>query len=168
MTLGIVLGCVLLLAVVLTPVLTGTAHRLDRLHIRTDAAHAGLHAALARRAVVVRAAGAGLRALADAAECAGPAERQVAEDALTAALATLDRSTLPAQVAEELADAEARMVFARRVYNDAVRATRALRERRLVRLLHLAGTAPLPEYFEIVEPRIDSPIARFAREVPDG
>jgi hypothetical protein len=49
-------------------------------------------------------------------------------------------------------DAEQLLALARRVHNDAVRDTRELRSRRLVRLLHLAGTAPMPEYFEIADP----------------
>jgi 8-oxo-dGTP pyrophosphatase MutT (NUDIX family) len=56
----------------------------------------------------------------------------------------------PALIAE-LADAEARVLLARRFHNDAVRDTLALRERRPVRLLRLGGTAPLPTYFEIAE-----------------
>jgi 8-oxo-dGTP pyrophosphatase MutT (NUDIX family) len=45
-------------------------------------------------------------------------------------------------------------VLARRVHNDAVRDTLTQRRRRLVRWLKLAGTAPQPEYFEIVEPTL--------------
>ena len=37
-------------------------------------------------------------------------------------------------------------MIARRVYNDAVRDTLALRSHRMVRWLRLAGTAPLPRY----------------------
>src|SRR4030088_2540120 len=51
----VVLVVVLLVALVLGPWLLGTATRLDRLHVRTDAAWAGMDAALARRAVVARA-----------------------------------------------------------------------------------------------------------------
>jgi 8-oxo-dGTP pyrophosphatase MutT (NUDIX family) len=43
-------------------------------------------------------------------------------------------------------------VLARRVHNDAVRDTLALRRKRSVRWLRLAGRAPLPSYFEIAEP----------------
>ena len=43
------------------------------------------------------------------------------------------------------------MLIARRFHNDSVRDTRALRGRRLVRLLHLGGLAPMPAYFEIAE-----------------
>jgi hypothetical protein len=44
------------------------------------------------------------------------------------------------------------VMIARRVYNDAVRDTLALRSHRMVRWLRLAGTAALPRYFEIAEP----------------
>lgn len=164
MTLPVFLPLVLVLVVLIGVVLLATANRLDRLHIRTDAAYAGLLAALARRSVVARTAGAGLRELADAAEYAARPRRPAAEEALTMALAELDRAELRTEVAVELADAEARVVYALRVYNDAVRDTRALRARLPVRLLRLAGTAALPEYFEITEPVVDAPAARFAGE----
>jgi hypothetical protein len=45
----------------------------------------------------------------------------------------------------ELVEASKRVELARRFYNDAVRATLALRRHRLVRWLHLAGHAPLPQ-----------------------
>jgi hypothetical protein len=47
-------------------------------------------------------------------------------------------------------EAAAHQVFlARKFYNDAVSAILAARRRRLVRLLHLAGGAPVPVFFEI-------------------
>ena len=70
---------------------------------------------------------------------------------LSAALARTDASRRPAALVAELADAETRVMIARRFYNDAVRDTRSLGERRLVRRLHLGGTAPLPQFFEIIE-----------------
>jgi 8-oxo-dGTP pyrophosphatase MutT (NUDIX family) len=63
----------------------------------------------------------------------------------------IDPASVPAGVIAELADAEARVVLARRFHNDAVRDTLTLRERGLVRLFRLAGTAKLPTYFEIAE-----------------
>jgi len=139
------------------------ATRLDRLHVRTDAAWAALDGLLARRAVVVRtlaaagclppAASDGLRTAADRALTVGPADREAAENELGGLLAMLDRESLKPGPAVELADAEQRWVIARRVYNDAVRDTRALRGRRGVRWLRLAGTAPRPRFFEIIEPR---------------
>ncbi len=158
------------------------ASRLDRLHVRTDASWAALDAALCHRARVVSALGelnggsplhcAAHMALsargpvvpgagADVALSAGePAvlgagaqvEREEVENELGRALAALDRTELGSAHAARLADAEQRVVIARRVYNDAVRDTLALRSHRRVRWLQLAGRAPLPRYFEIAEP----------------
>lgn len=138
-----------------------TAHRLDRLHVRYDLSWQALDSALARRAVVARAVAADaygsrppgrrLAGLADAAERAVRADREAAENELSAALAQVDPASVPVALVAELADAEARVLLARRFHNDAVRDTLALRERRLVRWLHLGGTAAMPTYFEIVE-----------------
>ncbi|WP_197373514.1 NUDIX hydrolase [Mycolicibacterium baixiangningiae] len=153
----------LLLAIVL---LVGTwayqtAHRLDRLHVRYDLSWQALDGALARRAVVARAVavdayaggpqGKRLAALAGAAERAPRSAREAAENELSAALALVDPASLPVALVAELADAEARVLLARRFHNDAVRDTLALRERAPVRLLRLGGTAALPTYFEIAE-----------------
>jgi 8-oxo-dGTP pyrophosphatase MutT (NUDIX family) len=137
-----------------------TANRLDRLHVRYDLSWQALDGALARRAVVARAVAADaldesaakqLAAQADAAERAPRHAREACENKLSAALAMVDPASLPAGLIAELADAEARVVLARRFHNDAVRDTLALRERRMVRLLRLGGTAALPSYFEIAE-----------------
>lgn len=138
-----------------------TANRLNRLHVRYDLSWQALDGALARRAVVARAVaidayggaseGRRLAALADAAEGAPRQARERAENELSSALAIVDPASLPSGLIAELADAEARVVLARRFHNDAVRDTLALAERRLVRLFHLGGTAALPSYFEIVE-----------------
>ena len=63
----------------------------------------------------------------------------------------VDPASLPVALVAELADAEARVLLARRFHNDAVRDTLALRERPAVRMLRLGGTAALPTYFEIAE-----------------
>ncbi len=144
-----------------------TANRLDRLHVRSDQSWQALDAALARRAVVARSVAmaiAGpvsdpalseqarqLTVLADRAERAGRADRETVENRLSSALSAVDIGTLRPQLVAELADAEARVLIARRFHNDAVRDTLALRTRRPVRILHLGGTAPLPTYFEITE-----------------
>jgi 8-oxo-dGTP pyrophosphatase MutT (NUDIX family) len=138
-----------------------TAHRLDRLHVRYDLSWQALDGVLARRAVVARAVavdaygggpeGKRLAALADAAERAPRSAREAAENELSAALAVVDPASLPLALVAELADAEARVLLARRFHNDAVRDTLALRERPAVRILRLGGTAALPTYFEIVE-----------------
>jgi 8-oxo-dGTP pyrophosphatase MutT (NUDIX family) len=96
-------------------------------------------------------AGKRLAALAAAAERAERPGREAAENELSAALAVVDPASVPTALVAELADAEARVLLARRFHNDAVRDTLALRERPLVRALRLGGTAPLPTYFEIAE-----------------
>jgi hypothetical protein len=104
------------------------ATRLDRLHVRTDAdvvLRAGAHSA-----------------------------REEMENEVGRVLAVLDCAGLDPARAGQLADAQQRVVIARRVYNDAVRDTLALRSHRMVRWLRLAGTAPLPRYFEIAEPAL--------------
>ena len=164
-----------LLVVLIGPWILGTASRLDRLHVRTDAAWAGLDAALARRAVVTRAVvaagvlspdeGTMLRNVADRAEKAPRAEREAAENELSGLLADLDRAAFAPALAAELVDAEQRVVLARRVHNDAVRDTLSLRRRRPVRWLKLAGTAPQPEYFEIAEPLAESETAPLTTRV---
>jgi 8-oxo-dGTP pyrophosphatase MutT (NUDIX family) len=170
---------VVLVVIALVVWLAATANRLDRLHVRTDAAWAALDAALARRAVVARAAAAAirldnvgadrLRAEAERAEVAPREEREQAENQLSFQLAGVDRAKLPLALTAELLDAEHRVVIARRVHNDAVRDTLTQRRRRVVRWLKLAGTAPRPEYFEIVEPALsdhgDTPLPRPSARV---
>ena len=144
---------VVLVALLLAAWILAIANRLDRLHVRTDAAWAAVDAALARRAVVTRALlDPELSAAASRAESASRAERELAENELSGLLGALDRSSLAPALAAELSDAEERVMLARRVHNDAVRDTLLQRRRRIVRWLRLAGTAPQPSYFEIAEP----------------
>ncbi len=151
------------LTAVLVAVLVGiavwayqTANRLNRLHVRYDLSWQALDAALARRAVVARAiaadvGGVRLAGLADAAERAPRSAREGCENELSTELSHLDEQTLRPVLVHELAEAESRVLLARRFHNDAVRDTLALRERRPVRWLRLGGHAPLPTYFEIAE-----------------
>jgi 8-oxo-dGTP pyrophosphatase MutT (NUDIX family) len=137
------------------------ANRLDRLHVRYDLSWQALDAALARRAVVARAVavdayggnaeGRRLATLAAAAERAERPVRETAENELSAALALVDPASVPTALVAEMADAESRVLLARRFHNDAVRDTLALRERPAVRAFRLGGTASLPTYFEIAE-----------------
>jgi hypothetical protein len=121
--------------------------RLDRLHRRLDAARHALDGALVRRVQAARLAGV------DAPDPIGTwAEREATANALGRALARLRRTSMPAAVRTELADAEQMLALARRVHNDAVRDTLGLRSVWMVRRLHLAGHAPMPRYFEIVDP----------------
>jgi hypothetical protein len=184
---------VLLVLAVVTVVCVVRARRLDRLHRRTDAARAGLADALERRAAAALQvaaeltrrrprgapdAGAPVRAAAHAAlaachggmravawQAAGLEPCEVAENALTRRLAAVDRSVLPVALAAELGEAEQLVLLARRVHNDAVRDTLDLRSRRLVRWLRLAGTAPVPAYFEIADPQRRHPDPRTAEPV---
>lgn len=152
-----------------------TANRLDRLHVRYDLSWQALDSVLARRAVVARAvavdsygggpAGKRLAALADAAERAPRGRREVAENELSAALAMVDPSSLPLALVAELADAEARVLLARRFHNDAVRDTLALRDRPAIRMLRLGGTAALPTYFEIAERALGAATAAISGDV---
>lgn len=124
-----------------------TACRLDRLHVRVDRTTAALHAALDRRmAVVVALApelGPQARKVEDVALKPGnvgariEAERQIAGERQP--VAGLDQHP-------EMIEADHRVELAARFYNDAVAVTRALRLNPAVRLLRLAGTAPLPEF----------------------
>ena len=137
-----------------------TANRLDRLHVRTEAAWSALEGALSRRVVAARAVAAAgglppaqateLRRVADAADRSDRPHRADAENDLARALTLLPP---PAEeyLAAELADANERVLLARRFYNDAVRDTRALRAVWFTRLFGLAGRAALPDYFEIAE-----------------
>ncbi len=168
----LVLALVAALVVALGVWAYSTANRLDRLHVRTDLAWHALDGALARRAVVARAVAVSLRGpappdsaadpkpaelarrltvLADRAERTGREDREAVENQLAVTLSAVDIARLPPQQVAELADAEARVLIARRFHNDAVRDTLALRTRRPVRWLRLGGTAPVPTYFEIAE-----------------
>ena len=144
------------------------AGRLDRLHARVETARAVLDAALVRRSsVALELAACGLLDPATSLLLAGAAHdaraagepNELAESDLTRALrAALGQPGFRAALAERgrgdelLAELEAaahQVFLARKFYNDAVAVTRAARRRRLVRLLRLAGGAPLPEFFEI-------------------
>lgn len=173
-----------------------TAHRLDRLHIRTDLARASLAGLLERRHTVAAAVAGYLserdpdtaaqltHALSDARSHSPDAvagidptpaptrprpdrgeagrgeagrgddapDAEQAENRLGVLLAGVDLTTLPRDLADEIDDVTDRVSMARRFYNDAVRDTRALREKSLVRALRLAGRAQMPDYVELVDP----------------
>ena len=151
-----------------------TANRLDRLHVRTQAAWAALDGALARRIVAARALAATgrlgversaeLHRLADAADAVGRADRDDAETALSRTLAAIPPEH-QAELAPELSDAAERVLLARRFYNDAVRDTRALRASWFTRFFRLAGRALLPDYFELPEEVGAGPVQRTAGRV---
>jgi hypothetical protein len=178
-------------AVLLTMWVTFTLTRLDRLHARVDAAQAAMDAQLVRRAAALQHVAEspdsgvpddlrpGYDAIANRALNAPPpqpgpravegAQRQAAENAVGRALIELAALPQPlhAEANAELQEAAARVLIARRFYNDAVRDTRALRGRRMPRLFRMAGRRPMPEFFDIddtVPNRPSSVPARPARD----
>jgi len=149
--------------------LSWTAGRIDRLHARVDAARAALDAQLVRRSSVALelavsglldpAASMLLAGSAHEARESGADERELAESDLSRALrAALDQEGQAAALecrpegtllVEELGTAGRRVIMARRFHNDAVRATQAVRRKRVVRYLRLAGRAEMPRSFEM-------------------
>ncbi len=154
------------------------ASRLDRLHNRVEAARTALDLALVRRASAASdLASSGLLdpaaslLLADAVRRARQAdspERDLAESDLTRALrATLGdpefRKELAAEqdadhesagqgTAELVAEVEAaaqQVFIARKFYNDLAGRTVYARRRPLARAMRLAGSAPLPRFFDM-------------------
>jgi hypothetical protein len=146
-----------------------SATRLDRLHARVEGARSALDAQLVRRASVsLQLALSGLLdpatslLLADAAHGAreaGEEDREVAESDLTRALQAalgepgeaeaLEADRTGRELVAELIAASKRVELARRFHNDAVRAARVVRRKRVVRYLRLAGHAPWPPTFEM-------------------
>ncbi len=157
----LVTGLLVALVLGLALWLSWTANRLDRLHHRIDVARARLDAELLRRSgVSVELAATDLLdpasrvVLLDAAHRARasePEDLEQAESDLSAVLrAVLAPSGRPvteredpeaARLLDELAGSCARVELARRFHNDAVVTARALRSRRRVRWLRLAGRA---------------------------
>jgi hypothetical protein len=157
--------------VVLAGYVATKSNRLDRLHARIDATRAALDAQLLRRAAVtleiaasglldpatsVLLASAGHQARA----CSGnDADREVVESSLTVALRaafaepdtaeTLAAEPTGRELLAELEAATTKVPLGRRFFNDAVRATLAVRRHRLARWLRLAGRVPAPTFFEM-------------------
>ena len=150
------------LVVLVALYITWTAGRLDRMHARVDAAWSGLDAQLVRRAAAARAllphlpAGPEAVAVDERAVAALAAEehgREAVENALTRALRAavpLLPETPGAEAAlAELESASSRVGLARSFHNSAVTDTRALRRRRMPRLLRLAGHRAMPSFFDM-------------------
>lgn len=161
-----------LIFVVLVWSITGLASRLDRLHHRIAAAATALDAQLVRRASaaleLVRAGAFDPAASLVVADCGtrilemdglAASGRELTESelsqALRAALADADhlqeisRDELAASALGALAAAWVRAEMSRRFHNDAVSHTRRIRRKMLVRLLRLAGRAPMPVMIEL-------------------
>lgn len=148
------------------------ATRLDRLHVRVETARAALDAALVRRAAAALELAASrlldpatslvLATAAHEARTADAEAREFAESDLSRALrAVVDQPEFVgsitargagrggAEVLDELSSAAAKVGYARNFYNDAVSQARTARRKLLIRILPLAGRAPLPDFFEI-------------------
>lgn len=152
----------LVVAILVALWLSWTANRLDRMHHRIDVARGSLDAQLLRRCGVTLELAAGdsldpasrlvLLDAAHQARNAPPEDFEAAESVLSEALravfghpdavrALREQDPLVVPLVEELARSCARVELARRFHNDIVVAARALRSRRRVRWLHLAGRA---------------------------
>lgn len=149
----VILGCVAVVLVLLGIWLSGTAQRLNRLHIRTDAARLSLEGALISRGQVIKALHPELACRIAAVErfplkATDMSNRSDAENGIL--------GDLPEDLLRNLVfvEASARVDLAARFYNDAVADTRALRSRMDVRLARLAGSAPLPEFYEAFSPQL--------------
>jgi hypothetical protein len=151
-----------------------TAERIDRLNQRVDAAAAALDSQLQRRSATAAVFAArvplapelALTLSAAAAEAAVAPDlghdREAVENLLSRALAQVAAAapevfTEPTDAGTEMHDEALRATFARRFHNDAVRDALVVRDRRLVRWLHLAGSAPHPAYFEMDDEELPSP-----------
>ena len=172
------------------------AGRLDRLHARLEARRAALDVALVRRSsVALELASSGLLdpatslLLASAAHDARSAQngrgweggdggqggQELPESDLTRALravfgqpgfrSSLNGTEGAEELLTELEGAAHQVFLARKFYNDAVAATRAARSP-LVRLLRLAGGAPLPEFFEIEDSLVGTGEAGQGADMP--
>jgi len=136
----------LAVVVVVALYLRSLAGRLDRLHVRAEAARDALDAQLVRRsAAAVELAYSGLLDPATS-ELTGALHAAFADPATVELLESSPRGK---ELIEGLRGACHRVVLAHRFANEAVRATQVLRERRLVRWLRLAGTASYPRELQI-------------------
>jgi hypothetical protein len=79
---------------------------------------------------------------------------------------SLDGTEGAEELLTELEGAAHQVFLARKFYNDAVAATRAARRSPLVRLLRLAGGAPLPEFFEIEDSLVGAGEAGQGADMP--
>ena len=148
------IACAVVIVVCLLAWAYFTAHRLDRLHIRTGQAATKLEAALNRRAAVIAVV---IPALAEAANkveaiavtTTTVAARRDVEAALEDATAQSCELMDLGEDYAALEDANARVDLAVRFYNQAVSDTVQLASHPLVRGLRLGGTAPIPQPYQL-------------------
>ena len=144
------------------------AGRIDRLHARVDMARAALDVTLLRRSSVAQElATSGLLDPATSLLLAGAVHgtrggerpRDLAESDLTKALraafsqpdfrASLSGKEGADELLAEVEEAAHQVYVARKFYNDLVAVTREARRRPLARVLHLAGRAKAPVFFDM-------------------
>jgi hypothetical protein len=144
------------------------AGRIDRLHARVDIARAALDVTLLRRSSVAQELATSglldpatslLLAAAVHGTRGGERPRDLAESDLTRALraafsqpdfrASLSGKEGADELLAEVEEAAHQVFVARKFYNDLAAVTRDARNRPLARVLHLAGRAKAPEFFEM-------------------
>lgn len=154
-----------------------TLTRLRRLDGRVARARAALDTQLRRRAGLAEelarehpaALGeeraARLAAAAAAVRAPAGGDRETAENALGRELRELpvDLPGVPVSLQTDLAGTSTRVALARRFYNDAVRDTQALRQRRLTRLLRVHASRPVPRFFDIDDRLAGTPVGAEQR-----
>lgn len=146
-----------------------TVSRLDRLDVRVVAARSALDAQLAQRARVARmiaespqinlnGSAEQLGRAAQEALDAGEVHQEAAENALGHMLRIVgpDLGDLPQSLRADLESSSAKVLLARRFYNDAVRDNRQLRGQGLPRLFRLAARRPMPTHFDIDDRLVDA------------
>jgi hypothetical protein len=154
---------IVVVAALLTAYLGWTAHRVERVHLRAQAAERALDAHLLRRAaaaaVVAEHTGdAELYAAARLALDAEDGDREAAENDLTRRLQTVPLTGAD-PATHTLLVTSRRLVLARQVHTDLVRDALTARRRLLVQVLGLARRYPTPRYFDIVDPAVQSRVA---------
>lgn len=154
---------VVVVGALLTAYLGWTAHRVERVHLRAQAAERALDAHLLRRAaaaavVAEHTDNAELYAAARLALDAEGGEREAAENDLTRQLQTVPL-TGSDQATHTLLVTSRRLVLARQVHTDLVRDALTARRRLLVQVLGLGRRYPTPRYFDIVDPAVQSRVA---------
>ena len=150
-----VVGVVAVIAL-LSAYLGWTAHRVERVHVRAQAAERALDAHLLRRAAAAAVVASQLEdddlyLAARLALDAGPDEREGAENDLTRRLESVSFDGDEPGI-RALAATNRRVVVARQVHTDQVRDALSARHRVIVRAMGMARRYPRPQYFDIVEP----------------
>ncbi|GIE92706.1 hypothetical protein Ari01nite_01710 [Paractinoplanes rishiriensis] len=162
-----VLGAVAVVAL-LSAYLGWTAHRVERVHVRAQAAERALDAHLMRRAAAAAVVAehhenVELYAAARLALDADPDERETAENDLTRQLQAVPLTGADPDT-KALLGTSRRAVVARQVHTDQVRDALTARRRPLVRALGMARRYPRPQYFDIEDPALPEPVAAVPLE----